>query len=57
MKQRYKFLKEYDRYYLCESATGYKVCFSKFGHRVTDDGYVIKITRIKKEEYDEKQIN
>lgn len=50
MKQRYKLLKEYDRYYLCESSTGYKVCFSKFGHRVTDDGYVIKITRIKKEE-------
>lgn len=42
--ERFKVIKEYERYYLCEhEKCKYKECFSKIGHRPDKDGYIIKI--------------
>ena len=42
IKAKYKIIKEYDRFYLTEHPAGYKVCFDKYTHRPTEDGYIIE---------------
>ncbi len=39
---KFKIIKQYDRYYLCIHPAGYKECFSKYEYRPTEDGYIIK---------------
>lgn len=36
---KYKIIKEYKYYYLCESPYGYKECFSKYRCK-PNDGYI-----------------
>lgn len=36
---KYKIIKEYDYYYLCESSYGYKECFNKYVYK-SKDGYI-----------------
>lgn len=40
---KFKVIKEYPNYYLCEHEKfGYKECFSKVEYRPNEDGYIIK---------------
>lgn len=39
---KYKVIKEYDRFYLCESKQGYKECFFKNEYRPDKEGYISK---------------
>lgn len=40
--EKYKIIKEYDRFYLCEHPKGYRECFSKYEYKPTVDGYIVK---------------
>lgn len=40
--EKYKIVKEYDRFYLCEHPKGYKECFNKREYKPTEDGYIMK---------------
>ena len=42
VKAKYKIIKEYDRFYLTEHPVGYKVCFDRYTHKPTLDGYIIE---------------
>ncbi len=39
---KYKVLKEYPRFYLCESPKGYLECFLKYENIPSDKGIIIK---------------
>lgn len=39
---KYKIIKEYDTYYLCERPKGYKECFNKTDYKKTEDECIIK---------------
>lgn len=39
---KYKIIKEYKEFYLCEHPNGYKECFDKIKYRPTEDGFIIK---------------
>lgn len=43
---KYKVIKEYERFYLCESRQGHKECFFKNEHKPDEDGFIF----IKKED-------
>lgn len=39
---KYKVIKEYNRFYLCESKNGYLECFNKYNYKIDAEGYVYK---------------
>lgn len=39
---KYKVVKEYNRFYLCESKKGYLECFNKYNYKIDAEGYVYK---------------
>lgn len=41
---KYKVIKEYKKYYLCESENGYKVCFDKFNYKPKNGIIIVKET-------------
>ncbi len=45
---KYKVIKEYERFYLCESERGHKECFFKNEHKPDEKGFIF----IKKVEND-----
>lgn len=40
---KYKVIKEYESYYLCEHEKHkYKECFNKFDYKLNEEGYIVK---------------
>lgn len=47
--EKYKIIKEYDKFYLCEHPKGYKECFNKSEYKPTEDGYIEEKLKQRKE--------
>lgn len=39
---RYKVIKEYNKFYLCESEKGYKKCLDKYKYKPDENGYIVE---------------